>query len=292
MEIELPGVYKISAEEYHADPTFEPSLSRGVIKDLLFKSPAHAWHNHPKLNPNFKPDYGDGKFDAGTVAHDLLLEGLNRFTIIDAEDWRTKAAKEARDIVRSEGKTPLLRKQYDEALVMVKTAEEQIYECRELKITNLKTDGDTELTYIWYEDGVQFKVRSDWINKDRTLILDYKTTGQSANPFDLPRHIISLGYDIQSALYQRGVRAIEKTEPRFVFIFQETGEPYLCSFIELPDPLLDMGKQKIENGIFLWRECMKTGNWFGYPKKVMKVEAPRWAINDWLFRNEKIGTEE
>ncbi len=293
--IDKPGVYKISSEEYHADPTQEPALSRSVIKDLIFKSPAKAWHNHPKLNPNFKPKKPKEIFDVGSVSHDLLLEGLDICTIIDAKDWRKDTTKEAREIARLEGKTPLLKHQYDEALLMAKAAEEQIYACediKELKITNLKTDGDAELTYIWQEDGVWLKVRPDWIYKDRTLILDYKTTGMSANPFDLPRHIISLGYDIQTVLYQRGVKAIEKTDPRFIFIFQETEEPYFCSFIELPELLVDMGKQKVENGIFLWKECMATGNWFGYPKKVMKVECPQWAMNDWLYRNQQIGVEE
>jgi len=288
--IDKQGAYKISTKEYHTDE--KPFLSRSTIKDLLYKSPAHAWFNHPALNPNFKPDYGDGKFDIGTVAHDLLLEGLDQCAIIDAEDWRTKAAKEARESARLEGKTPLLKHQYDEAIIISKAAEKQIYGCKELNITNLKTDGEAELTYIWQEENLWLKVRPDWISKDRNLILDYKTTGQSANPFDLPRHIISMQYDIQDVLYQRGVKVIEKTEPRFVFIFQEISEPYLCSFIELPETLLDMGRQKVENGICLWKECTTTGNWFGYPKKVIKIEFPRWAENDWQNRNIKIGVEE
>jgi hypothetical protein len=290
--ITKPGIYNISNEEYHKDPCPEPALTRSGIKDILYKSPLHAWHNNPRLNPNFKRDDGNGKFDPGTVSHDLLLEGLYRCAIIDAEDWRTKAAQETRKIARLEGKTPLLKHQYEEASLMVKAAESQIYGCKELGITNLKAEGDAEWSYIWQEDGLWLKVRPDWISKDRALILDYKTTGMSANPLDLPRHIIAMSYDIQSVLYQRGVNAVEKTDPRFIFIFQETAEPYLCSFIELPELLIDMGKQKVENGIFLWKECMATGNWFGYPNKVMKVEAPQWAMNDWLYRNQKIGVEE
>ena len=290
--IVAPGVYKIPAEEYHQDPCTQAALSNSIIKKLLFHSPRKAWYEHPKLNPNFKAKEAKETFDVGSVSHDLLLEGLGVCTIVDAEDWRSKAAQETRKIARLESKIPLLKHQYERATAMKKAAEEQIYGCKELNVSNLKTDGDAELSYIWQEDGIWLKARLDWIKKDRSLILDYKTTGTSANPFDLPRHIISLGYDIQDPFYKRAVKTVDKVDARFVFIFQETEEPYDCSFIELPELLTDMGKQKVENGIFLWRECMTSGNWFGYPNKVVKVEAPRWAINDWQYRSEQIGIEE
>lgn len=286
--IEVPGVYKLTSEEYHKDPTVEPLLSRSVIKDLLFRSPAHAWFNHPRLNPHFKSDDGAGKFDVGLVSHDLLLEGLDRCCIIDAEDWRTKVAKEAREITRLEGKIPLLKYQYEEALVMVKAAEEQIYACKELKVTNLKTDGDSELSYIWEEEGLWLKVRPDWISKDRTLIVDYKSTGASANPSDLARHIISMGYDIQNALYVRGVKAIEKTNPAFIFIFQETDEPYLCSFVGLPPDFLAMANQKVDYGIFLWGNCLSKNEWPGYPNKVAWINTPPWALASWEYKAQEI----
>jgi len=46
-------------------------------------------------------------------------------------------------------------------------------------------------------------------SKDRKLILDYKTTSQTANPIDLARIFVSMGYDIQNAFYTLGVKAVE-----------------------------------------------------------------------------------
>ena len=286
--IDQPGIYKISAQEYHKDPAPVPSLSRSTIVDLLSKSAAHAKHNHPRLNPNFKED-DDRKFYLGTAGHEILLEGGENICVIEANDWRKEKTQVARDVALQEGKTPLLTKQYQQAVDMVSVAEKAIRECKELGITNLRNDGESELSFVWQEDKTWLRVRPDWISKDRKLIVDYKTTDASANPSDWARMVINMGYDLQNALYVRGVDALEKTAPKFVFMVQETEEPYLCSFIGLPPEFLEMGKQKVDYGIFLWRQCMERDEWPGYPSKVCWINPPAWALSSWEARAAEIG---
>ena len=285
--IDHPGIYKISSQEYHKDPCPLPSLSRSTIVDLLFKSAAHAKHNHPRLNPNFKED-DDRKFYLGTAGHEILLEGGENICVIEANDWRKEKTQVARDVALQEGKTPLLTKQYQQAVDMVSVAEKAIRECKELGITNLRNDGESELSFVWQEDKTWLRVRPDWISKDRKLIVDYKTTDASANPSDWARMVINMGYDLQNALYVRGVDALEKTAPKFVFLVQETEEPYLCSFIGLPPEFLEMGKQKVDYGIFLWRQCMDRNEWPGYPDKVCWINPPAWALSSWEARATEI----
>jgi len=289
--IDKPGRYKISSEEYHLDPCVEPSLSRSVIHDLLYRSPAHAWFNHPRLNPEFKPEV-DIKFDLGTAAHALLLEGVDNAVVIDTDDWRTKAAKEAREEARANGKTPLLRYQYDSALEIIDAAQNQIMKCKEIEITNLRQEGKSELSYFWKEDDVWLKVRPDWISKDHKIMLDYKTTGNSANPENIARMIVNSGYDIQAALYTRGVKAIEGTDSKFVFVFQEIQKPYLCSFVGLPPDFMEMGKSKVEYGIFLWHQCLSKNEWPGYPERVCWIDRPEWAWAVWDLKAQGMGMEE
>ena len=286
--IEKPGIYNISSEEYQGDPVIEPSLSRSIIKNLIYDTPAHAWINHPRLNPNYQNKENE-KFDLGTATHSLLLEGNDNLTIIEADDWRTKAAKELRDQARENGKTPLLTSQYEETLIMVNVAEQQIIECSELGITNLQTNGDIELSYVWKENETWLRIRPDWTSKDRKLIIDYKTISSSANPHDIARHVVTMGYDIQAAFYSRGIKAVEDIEPKFIFIFQETEEPYLCSFITLPPQFMEMGKQKVEYGIWLWKECISRGKWPGYPQKVCWIDPPDWALAAWDNRAMELG---
>jgi len=288
--INKPGIYKISSEEYHGRGLcVQPTLSRSTIKDLLFRSPAHAYWNHPDLNPNFKKDDGESKFDIGTASHSMLIESPESIAIIEADDWRTKAAKEERENARKDGKTPLLKHQFDQALVMVRSAMAQIRACKELGITDLSDDGDSELSYIWTEDKTWLRVRPDWISKDRKILIDYKTTVASANPSDYVKIALSTGVDIQASLYPRGVKAIEGIEPKFILVVQEAYEPFLCSFISFTPQFLEMGKSKVDYGIFQWNKCMETNEWPGYPNRICWIEPPAWALTAWESIGERIG---
>lgn len=289
MVIDKPGVYKISMEEYHGKGICVcPSLSKSTIHDLLFKSPAHVWYNNIDLNPAYKKD-NNKVFDLGRATHEILLEGSENICVIEAENWMKKDIKEAREIALKEGKRPLLTKQYQQAVDMVSVAEKAIRECKELGITNLRSDGDAELSYVWQEDKTWLRARPDWISKDRKLIIDYKSTGASANPSDWVRMVVNMGYDLQNAFYIRGVNALEKIAPKFVFVVQETEEPYLCSFIGLPPEFLEMGKSKVDFGIFLWRQCMDKDEWPGYPSKVCWINPPPWALASWESKSSEIG---
>lgn len=287
--INQPGVYKISSEEYHADPSGVPSLSRSILKDLIYRSPRHAWFNHPRLNPSMEIEEKIEKFDIGQATHSLLLEGLDRAELIEADDWRKKEAREARDRARQNGRIPLLPDQYKKVTDMVRVAGDAIVNCCELQVSDFGLQGDGELSYIWQEEDTWLRVRPDWISKSKAIILDYKTTTQSANPSDLARLIVSMGYTIQASLYVRGARAIHNLSPRFIFLFQEVNKPYLCSFVALSPELMEMGKQQVEYGIFLWQECMRSGKWPGYPDRICHIDAPPWALAAWEHRASEIG---
>lgn len=290
MSITTPGNYKMPFDVYLRDPAIVPSLSRSTIKDLLFSSPAHAWHNNPRLNPEYQ-EKENGKFDIGTSAHALLFEGSSSIAIIDAEDWRTKLAKEEREKAYTEGKTPLLAHQFIEVSNMVEVAKKKICECKELAVKDLSTDGEAELTYVWQEGDTWLRIRPDWISEDKKLCIDYKTVGGSANPETISKHIVSMGYALQASLYHRGIKAIEGIEPKFIFIFQETEEPYLCSFVGLSPEFMEMGRQQVEYGIFLWTQCMASGKWPAYPQRVCWVDAPPWALAQWEQIAANIGEE-
>ena len=288
--IDQPGIYKISSQDYHKDPCPLPSLSRSTIVDLLFKSAAHAKHNHPRLNPNFK-ESNDRKFDLGTAAHEILLEGGENIQVIEAQDWRKKDTQEAREIALKEGKNPLLTKQYQQAVDMVSVAEKAIRECKELGITNLRIDGNSELSFIWKEEDSWCRCRPDWISQDKKIIIDLKFTDTSANPINLARHIISMGYSIQASWYSRGVEAINKISPKFIFVFIETYEPYICSFVGLSPQFLDMAKQQTDYALFVWKECLKKNDWPSYPKRICYLDPPTWALASWEQVATQIGIE-
>lgn len=288
------GIHRIANEVYHADPCPAPSLSRSTIADLINRTPAHARYCHPRLNPGLVKE-DSTTFDIGTAAHSLFLEGLDNCAVIDATDWRGKAAKESRDDARLVGKTPLLAHQYGKVKAMVEQAHIQLA-ASELAIKDLRKEGESELSYIWWEQGVYCRVRPDWISNEkivagqkRKLILDYKTTGETADPSNFGKKAMSIGYDIQEAFYRRGVQAVEGGDaPQFIFMIQETYEPYLCSFVRLDPALQEIGNQKVDMGIHLWRICLEENDWPAYPSKVCCADTPEWAMAQWESRAAQI----
>src|SRR5262245_29477228 len=119
------GIHAISPAQYHADPCPAPSLSSSIAKMLCLESAAHAQYAHPRLNPAGAGDDADERFDIGTAAHALLLEGTTAIAVIDAKDYRTNAAKDARDAAYAAGLTPLLKARWTDVQAMVAAARAQ-----------------------------------------------------------------------------------------------------------------------------------------------------------------------
>ena len=272
--ITVNGIYTISHDEYHRDPCETPSLSSSVAKVLLRQSPAHAAMSHPKLNNNYV-NVESSRFDLGTIAHALLLEDdSSRLITIEADDWRTKAAKEARDAARAEGKIPILVKQAAHLLKMVGTARDFL---RSSEVGDMTFQ--PEQTLAWQEGTTWCRARPDWLSDDHTLILDYKTC-DDANPEAAIRQIGRLGFDTQAAFYLRGLQAVSpRSHPAiFAFLFQELEPPYACSLIALGNAYLEIANAKVDRAIKTWAYCLKSGDWHSYTNRILWAEPPSWEM--------------
>lgn len=259
------------AAEYHADPAPEPSLSSGLAKVILAKSERAAFLSHPRLNPRAR--VGQSRFDIGTSAHAMLLEDdASNIVLVEADDWRTKEAKAARDEAHAAGKTALLASDFADVSEMVGVARAFVAQS---EIADAWRDGASEQTVVWEEDGVWLRSRNDRLANAFDVITDYKTT-ESAAPEDFTRTIANLGYHISDAFYRRGIRALGHPDPKFIFLAQETTAPYDCALYGC-DPLMrEIGEAQVEAAINKWRACMKAGKWEGYGSRVMWASAPGW----------------
>lgn len=282
--IDRPGVYAIPAADYHRDCCTEPSLSSSIAKRLCFDSALHAHDSHPRLNPAAEHDDAE-HFDIGTAAHALLLEGGGNIEIIDAPDWRTKAAKEAREAARAVGKTPLLAHVQQDVIAMVDALRGQLDRHTDGG-AEMFTGGEAEQTLVWIDDGVWCRARVDWLRSDPTAIDDYKTTSASANPDAWTRTMFSTGFDLQAAWYLRGLRALtgERLDDpaTFRFAVQETFKPYAVSVIALnPDALL-LAEKKCLYALEQWREARASNDWRGYARRTAFATVPPWHESWWL----------
>ena len=257
-------VLDVSAETYHAGTDERPRLSASIATILWHKTPLHAWTAHPRLNPAYVRE-DDGKFDLGTVAHSVLLQGEDIVYVVHEDAWRSKIAKESREYARSIGKVPLLAKDRDRVNEMCEALRE--------KLPDLFVDGKPEVTLQWTERDVDLKARLDWLRDDCTRIVDLKTSGQVSR-FD--RTLYDHGYDIQAAMYRRAVAAIFGTVPEYLWCVVETSAPFEFRLVRPGADVLTVAERKLDWAIGKWRECMASGEWPGYSREIDEAELPPW----------------
>jgi len=266
--------------EYLADPCPEPSLSSGLIHTLLTSSPRHAWYNHPKLNPNREPEES-AAFDAGSAAHAILAGDESSICVIEANDYRTNAAKEKRDEARAAGLIPVLAKDMYTPHAMKVVALEKIE--RNPDLAGIFGRSKPEQVLVWQSIiGPWFRGRADWLSDDRSIILDYKTTSGSANPETWIRtHLTAHGYDIQAELYRQGVEDILGTRPNWFWLVQENKPPYSCSIISPGQAMEEIAAEKIERATGIFCDCLASGDWPAYADQTYYAEYPEYEITKW-----------
>jgi hypothetical protein len=280
-----PGLYPdMPMAEYLADPCPTPSLSASLIHLICSRSPWHAWTASPRLNPAYVREEAD-RFDLGTAVHAFILQGASDFVVVDAPDWRTQAAKTQREAARRVGRVPLLREQYDQVLAMAAALMPQLAGFDEPRPFAV---GRAEQTLLWQEDGLWCRARLDWLHDSHETIDDLKTVGGSANPAAWSRTLFGMGFDIQAAWYRRGVKAVFGTEAAFRFVLIETDAPHAAAVVALGPDAQDLAEKKIRYGMRVWRECLESDVWPGYPRAIYHADLPPWEATAWgerLYRD-------
>lgn len=275
-----PGLHACSLAEYLADPAPEPSLNASTAHALLAQSPKHAWSQSKRLNPALQAEESEA-FDLGTAAHAYLLEGETGFLIIEAKDFRTQMARDARDTARAAGKTPLLAHRWAAVQAMTAAIRQQLA-AHDAPVPF--TRGQPEQTLIWQEGDVWCRARLDWLHDGFGHVDDLKTTQATAHPAAFSRRIWDAGYDLQAALYTRGVKAVLGVEPEFRFVVAEVTPPYGVSVVSLDPEALAFATTKLDHAIARWGECLRTDTWPGYPARTAFAEVPPWAQAQWMER--------
>jgi len=268
------GIHTIPANQYHQDPADGASLSNSLIKVLLNQSPAHARLKHPKLNPDLEQSE-ESKFDIGKAAHAALLEGIDNVRVIEADDWRTKDAKQQRDEARASGKIPLLRRHFTELSIMVETARRFI--ATNPILSKAFASGQPEQTMLWKEGNVWCRAMIDWLADDRRTIVDYKTTSASCPDDFIRSSMTAFGYDTQEAFYKRGMASL-RHQADFFFLVQEDSAPFACYIVQCAESMREMAAHKVERAIALWEACLIADQWPSYPEGVYVAEAQAWAL--------------
>lgn len=276
--------YNIPEHAYHADPCAEPSLSSGLAKTLINHSPLHAWTSSRLLNPEWEPTI-KRVFDFGHAAHAAVL-GRGKTVDVVPKDvlgkggaLSTKAAKEFIAESRERGNVPLKQ---EEALRIAK----MVAVFRDLA-DHMKVEfhpDHSEVVAIANVRGILNRAMIDNAHPDpKQPLRDFKTTTDCSSRA-IEKKILDMGYDMQAAHYTDTWKAATGEDRDFEFWFQEKEPPFAMRVVRLTGDTLEMGRKRMRRARDIWRMCIKSDHWPGYPMGVEIMELPAWYQAAWLER--------
>lgn len=251
-----PGIYfNMHEDKYHNDPAFNHS---GMVNILTH--PREYWEYSP-LNParTFKET---DAMTYGKRCHSYLLEPDNFFKKYHVAG--TKGGFDHKKVVLTPTEFYKIREAVDNIKQVPAAAK-------------MFTDGYPEVTIIWDDPrtGIRCRIRLDWL---RTFGgFDYKRCKDIQNN-GLGWAIAEFGYDLQEALYRRGISEIKRllregkvkahglydvkwlerfiADPRagFAFIFQRSTRPFIFRIDEFDQEIQNMAETRIEDALDIYNE--------------------------------------
>ncbi len=306
--ITKPGFYTDCPEaQYHDDPVIEPSLSSSVGKELVNRSPRHAYMKHPRLNvaKKLEVEKTDRKKDIGSAVHKMVLGKGRAIKVLNYDDYKKHDAQRAARVARDADMVPILADDMRKVELITEAFNDQILDT-ELR-GYFEAPGQSELTMVWQErNGVWCRGRIDRLPDEAReapfpVLADVKTTTTSAHFSDWEYTAYDLAYDFQSVFYPRGLRALcpairdPNLTMKFCVIEQE--EPFCLSINEFPGLATHEAMEDVELAIQMWAACLKRGtdikSWPGYggqtntmdkaPWRSTKSEIRRRALQDMIM---------
>lgn len=262
-----PGLYPgIPEAEYHADDALCQSGAK-----LLIDAPArYQWdRQHPREATD--------AMDHGSIVHALALGQPDVHVLVDADSWRTTAARKARDDARKAGLIPVLPDQFAEAQAMADALRNHPYVG-----AVLAADGDNEVSMWWQDErtGIGCRGRIDAIRMDADgtpVLVDIKTARNVA-PWPFGKAAADLGYHMQAWAYLAGYRALTGQDATFILVAAESTEPYYVAPYTFTSLQLDAGRARWETALDIYAECAATDTWSAYHTEPITLDMPAWAL--------------
>ncbi|WP_102157677.1 PD-(D/E)XK nuclease-like domain-containing protein [Zhihengliuella halotolerans] len=250
----------LPATDYHK----HEAIGSTSLKTLLKPGgpELYAWQ---RGRPIYKKE-----FDIGTAAHSLILEqDESAFAVVNADSWRTNAAKDARDEARERGLVPMLTGDYDRVRSM-----------RDAVMAHpvagpLLTGHVAERSYFTGLDGVPAKCRPDALHEHHGVAIDLKTCASTA--IEKPaKTVLDIGYDLSAAYYVDIIQKETGFAPAWAWIFVEKEGPHRVRVVEPDGEFMRRGRKQYLEALDIYRECTANDSWPGFTETTT-ITPPAWA---------------
>ena len=269
-----PGRYEhIPEETYHREWEALNASTLGYLK----RSPLYCkWRME-------HPDVGTPATDFGSAVHTAVLEPetFSERYILEPQcppeykprGWHNRTEyKEAKADLHERGFKLLSQKDLDGC----RTITDRIYdtpgEIREI----LAAKSGTEVSYVADVRGVRRKVRPDIEVADASMVVDLKTS-RCALPGPFERSIYQYGYHRSKDFYLDTMNHVTGVFEHYLFLVVENTPPYEVALYDLDPAATALGAREVVELEALYRKCMDSGEWPGYPTHIQTIGVPNWA---------------
>lgn len=250
-------------------------LHQSIAHVLISRSPLHAWQRHKMLGA--EPDEATDAKDRGSILDGMLLGGGPAIAVIDAENFRTKAAQDERDAARAAGAIPVLARKHEELSAIAEALRSQL---ARKKLYPFSGESKRRIEWTDPEFGVACAGELDHVKG--ATILDLKMT-RDASPDAIAIAMVRYGYDIQHAAYTQALATVEPAlagRVKMLFVFAEYDPPYAVTVAEPSGTMRSLGHFKWARACRIWGECLASGIWPGYSDDVVQIEAKPWQLTE------------
>lgn len=245
-----------------------PEESATSLKDML-TSPLLYWRRRQM------PRQDTDTLRQGRAGHTAILEPdrfMLEYALWPKKNGRRFGAKWDDFRAAHEAQTILTEEQYKTALKMRDAARAHPVAKR-----YLEERGQVELSIKWVHPrtGIRLKSRLDWLC---SALVDIKTTRNPA-PGRFSSDAAKFGYALQLALYGDAVTvATGEALPTKLLAIQSM-EPFDVVVFDVPEDVLQVGRQQYEDALDKVIECRKSGIWPGLAHdEEVTLHLPAWAV--------------
>ena len=242
-----------------------PAISRSELFKISESPEKFKYYREHPEEPTPALVFGQ-LFHAMALTPDTVRE---QFAVMPNIDRRTKAGKEAfaEFEASAEGKTVVSVDMVEQATAMCEALNRNEFVEKLLK-------GEKEKPFFWTDEmtNEECKCRTDVLTEvgGNLIIVDLKST-DNAETEAFMRSAIKYGYDLQSAMYSKGVEINTGKKPLFVFVAIEKKPPYAINILQADQLLIRRGYDLFREYIGIYHDCKQTDNWYGYLGKFNQI---------------------
>lgn len=136
--------------------------------------------------------------------------------------------------------------------------------------------GIIEKPIYWKLDGVDVAGTPDYVDLNRGLIVDVKTT-QDASPDEFMKSAVGYGYHRQAWMYLDAVKEVHGVECRFFFAVVENSRPFHAAAYEPTYGFIEQGEAEVRKLLEQYQARLASDNWdHAWQRDINQLPLPKW----------------